>query len=209
MTDQVGDTSQPIARRAPRTALGWFRRLANERPADYHRSDPHVAHPHPWPAGFDPMTNPVFAHNSLDMPAPASAVFAALIDATAWPAFYPNAADVVVEDGRETRLRPGARFVWRTFSTRQKSEVVLFEPDVSLGWTANSPGTRAFHRWLIEPRAGGAQVNVITEECQLGITARIDRYWMNRSLSAAHQLWLETLRDKVAGIAGKKPPGLR
>jgi hypothetical protein len=193
----------PVMRKErPRTALGWFRQLKQLRPGDYRRSDPMGADPHPWPAGFDPRANPVFARNTLDIPAPPAAVFAALVDAPSWPTFYPNAADVVVEAGQETRLRAGARFEWRTFSTRQRSQVVLFEPDARLGWTALSPGTRAVHRWLIEPRASGAAAYVITEECQVGITARIDRYWMNRSLSAAHQLWLEALRDHVVSRRG-------
>jgi hypothetical protein len=188
-----------MAAKRPRTALGWFRALARAHPAFYRPSARDDAHPMPWPAGFDPRTNPVFAHNAIDVAAPPPMVFAILCDAPAWPTFYPNAADVVMEAGGEPRLHAGARFTWRTFSTLQKSEVVLFEADRAVGWTADSPGTRALHRWILEPMARGAGTRLVTEECQAGLTASIDRYWMNRSLSATHQIWLERIRDRVVG----------
>ena len=179
----------------PRTALGWFRILGRAHPAYYHRSDRAEAHPLPWPPGFDPATNPVFARNTLDIAASPAAVFAALVDARRWPVFYPNSADVVIEDGRETVLRAGSSFVWRTFATPQKSKVLLYEPNTYLGWLARSLGTSAFHRWVLEPIVGGTRV--ITEECQVGIIAHLDRYWMNRCLSVTHQIWLERLRDHL------------
>jgi hypothetical protein len=197
--DPIALASDPKAPR-PRTAFGWFWTFARSRSPYYRPSERSAAHPLPWPPGFDPVKNPVFAHNALDIPAPPAAVFAALCEAPAWPTFYPNAADVVIEEGREQRLRAGARFVWRTFSTRQASQVVLFEADRALGWTADSPGTRAFHRWILEPVADGTQLSthLITEECQFGLAARIDAHWMNRSLSATHQIWLERLRARFA-----------
>ena len=195
-----GDEWEAAGRRSPRTALGWFRFLARH-PTHYRLSDRSQALPIPWPDGFDPRRNPVFAHNALEIPAPADVVFSVLVDATGWPVFYPNAADVRIEGGAETLLRPGARFAWKTFATWQRSEVVMFERDVSLGWTADSPGTRAFHRWVLEPTANGTRV--VTEECQHGMIACIDRRWMNRSLSATHQIWLERLRDHVRDGAAR------
>ena len=180
----------------PRTPLGWFRTLARDRRGDYTRSDRTLALTHPWPPGFDPATSAVYAHNALDIGAPPAVVFGVLVAATEWPSLYPNAAEVVIEDGKETVLRAGARFTWITFAVRQESEVTLFNPDVALGWTADSPGTRAFHRWWIEPRGGGCRL--VTEEAQFGPVAFVGRYWMNRSLRAAHQLWLECIRDRVA-----------
>jgi hypothetical protein len=41
----------------------------------------------------------------------------------------------------ETVLRAGARFTGITFAVRQESEVTLFNPDVALGWTADSLGS--------------------------------------------------------------------
>jgi uncharacterized protein YndB with AHSA1/START domain len=198
--DPIAVPNDPTTRR-PRTAFGWFWTFARSGSPYYRPSDRSAAHPLPWPPGFDPVRNPVFSQNVLEIAAPPTAVFAALCAATEWPTFYPNAADVVIEEGREERLRAGARFTWRTFSTRQASEVVVFEADRALGWTADSPGTRALHRWILEPVAGGTRVGtrVVTEECQFGLAARIDAHWMNRSLSATHQIWLEHLRARLAG----------
>jgi hypothetical protein len=179
----------------PATPVGWFVRLARERPRDYRLSDRRLGSDRPWPDGFDPRTNPVFACNAIDIQAPVSAVFRILMAATEWPSFYPNAAEVSIEGGRETLLRAGTRFVWRTFGVRQRSEVTLFETDRALGWRAESPGTHAYHRWFVA--AGGGLTHVLTEECQFGFVASVDRYWMNRSLNASHQLWLEGLRQRI------------
>ena len=58
-----------------------------------------AAHPMPWPAGFDPKKNAVYARNDIAIAAPASAVFARIARAPGWPAYYPNSADVRVEGG--------------------------------------------------------------------------------------------------------------
>lgn len=179
----------------PTTPWGWFARLARERPQDYRPSDRELAAVRPWPEHFDPRTNPVFACNTIDIGAPVSTVFRILTEATEWPTFYPNAADVSIEAGRDAVLQGGSRFVWRTFGVRQRSEVTLFDPDVALGWSAESPGTHAYHRWFVASGAG--LTHVVTEECQFGFVASVDRYWMNRSLNASHQLWLEGLRERV------------
>jgi hypothetical protein len=96
------------------------------------------------------------------------------------------------------RLRLGTKFRWETFSVVQHSEVTLYEPDRALGWTARSPGTRAYHRWFLLPEGHGTRV--ITEECQRGFVAWLDHHWMNPSLHATHQLWLEELRLKALGL---------
>jgi ribosome-associated toxin RatA of RatAB toxin-antitoxin module len=196
----IDAANNPTTRR-PRTAFGWFWTFARSRSPYYRPSDRSAAHPLPWPPGFDPVKNPVFSRNVLEIPAPPTEVFSALCAATEWPAFYPNAADVVIEEGREQRLRAGAHFTWRTFSTRQASEVVLFDADRALGWTADSPGTRAFHRWILEPVAEGTRLvtRLVTEECQFGPATWLDAHWMSRSLSATHQIWLERLRARLAG----------
>jgi hypothetical protein len=180
----------------PRSPLGWFRALERYLPEHYTRSDPECRHPRPWQDPFDPQKNSVYSHNEMEVEAPASVVFHALTEVHAWHGFYPNASDVVVIGSDEpARLRPDVRFEWTTFSTRQKSKVTLFEPGIALGWTAESPGTHAYHRWILESKK--EMTRVITEECQHGPVAFLDRYWMNRSLHAAHHLWLEGLRAHV------------
>src|SRR5215471_9454769 len=107
------DLANDPSTRRPRTAFGWFWTFARSGSPYYRPSDRSAAHPKPWPAGFDPVKNPVFSQNVLEIPALPTAVFGALCAATEWPTFYPNAADVVIEGGSEQRLRAGARFTWR------------------------------------------------------------------------------------------------
>jgi len=138
----------------------------------------------------------VFAHNELDLSVDAAAVFEILVSALAWPSFYPNSADVRIGDGQAGALGPGTSFTWTTFAVSQQSRVTLFKRDAALGWTADSPGTRAYHRWLLEDLPGTG-CRVVTEECQFGPLAWIGRRWMNPSLRAAHQLWLERLSKQA------------
>lgn len=176
------------------SAFGWFKLLRRQFPQWYSASPRTAAHPKPWPAGFNPQGDSVFAHNEMFLAGirPA-AVFAVLVQATRWPAFYPNASDVQLPEGDP--LRAGTSFHWKTFSTPQASTVSLYEPDQALGWTAESFGVSAFHRWILEPQDNGTQV--ITEECQHGFGAWLVRHSMNPSLHATHQLWLEQLKFVV------------
>ena len=154
------------------------------------------AHPEPWPAGFDPKKNAVFARNDIEIGAPLSAVFERIARAADWPSHYPNSADVRIEGGG-TDLRLGTKFEWTTFGTRQKSEVTLYDPPRAIGWTARGGGVRAFHRWILEPAAGGAATRVCTEECQTGITPKLTKKLLNPTMHAGHQLWLDRLKALV------------
>ena len=194
-SDPHSPVMDPHFPEGPRSAIGWFWAFRRYLGRYYQASDRSKCDPSPWPDGFDPQRNPVFAHNEIDIEAPATDVFGVLIDAQAWHTFYPNASGVVMAAGSAGRLAAGSRFEWTTFGTRQRSRVTVFEPSVALGWTADSPGTHAFHRWILDHRGGSTRV--ITEECQHGPVAFLDRYWMNRSLHAAHQLWLERLRGQL------------
>ncbi len=195
----------------PRTPIGWFILLRRQYPQWYVSSPRSLFHPKPWPPGFHHRRNPVFAHNELFLPAVSpESVFDVLRRAPEWPEFYPNCADVRIASRSGSTPAPKVLklwtpFSWRTFSTWQQSEVTLYEPGRALGWTAESFGTHAFHRWLLIPQQDGTRV--ITEECQHGFTAWIDRPWMNPSLHAAHQLWLERLKARLC-FAAVSTPGI-
>lgn len=144
----------------------------------------------------------MFAHNEIVIPGVApEVVFGMLVRAGEWPRFYDNSADISSEPspvpGALSELRLGSRFTWKTFGVRQKSEVTLYERARALGWTADSPGTHAYHRWLLLAEGDGTRV--ITEECQTGPLAWVDSFVMNPSLHASHQLWLERLKQVALG----------
>jgi hypothetical protein len=167
---------------------------------EWWRSSPRgECHPRPWPPEFDPGRRgtkvKVFAHNEVLVPRPPQETFDALVHAAAWPSYYPNARKVRLPDGKE-RLEAQMLFTWTTFGTTQKSTVREFEPGKALAWLAQSPGTDAYHRWILEPVDGATRL--ITEETQTGLVAALDRWIMNPGLHAAHQLWLERLKAKLS-----------
>lgn len=175
----------------PSSAFGWFRTLRQQFPTWYSVSSRAQAHPKPWPTRFNPHTDAVFSYNEIFLPGVTPhEVFAVLVTATNWPRFYPNAEAIQLPGGDQ--LQAGMEFRWKTFATPQASTVELFEPDQALGWTAESFGVHAFHRWILEPQSQGTRV--ITEECQNGFGAWLVQGWMNPSLHATHQLWLEQLK---------------
>jgi hypothetical protein len=173
-----------------------------------HASELTAARPEPWPAGFAPGTTPIFAHNELSIAAAPAQVFAALLDARAWPSYYENASRVQLPAGSE-RLGPGTRFRFTTFGVSFDARVTLFEPERALGWTCQGgfPTLSVHHRWLLEPVASGTRV--VTEETNFisalrwlpplnrWFNALLERSGTREALPAAHQRWLTVLKERV------------
>ena len=149
-----------------------------------------------WPTNFDPAHAPVHVRNELAMAAPAEAVWGALIRATEWPAFYPNARNVSIEGGAH-ELSAGARFTWTTFAVRLQSVVEEFAPMERIAWSARAFGIAAYHAWLITPSDGGC--HVLTEETQHGFLARANKLVFPRRMGSWHQRWLEGLQVRAIG----------
>jgi len=107
---------------------------------------------------------PVTAHVVVRIAAPPDSVWAILVDAARWPAWYPAIASVSVGVGGPAAggaLGPGVRFVWRTGGTTIHSQVQLFEPPRRLAWTGSAMTARAAHVWeLAADSAGGTTVTV-------------------------------------------------
>ncbi len=151
-----------------------------------------------WPDRFHPDRAPVHVRNDLDMAAPPEKIWAALIDAAAWPDWYPNARNVRLLSGGGT-LAPGARFAWTTFGATIVSEVAEFVPGERIAWTGRAFGIDVYHAWLIRPSARGA--HVLTEETQYGALARFAAALMPGRMSKFHQLWLENLEALANAVA--------
>ena len=148
-----------------------------------------------WPAKFEPNRSPVHVRNELTMTAPASAVWAVLIAAPQWPAWYANAHDVAIEGGT-AELSKGARFTWKTFGVALRSTVEEFVPETRIAWLAEAFGVAAYHAWLITPTEGGC--HVLTEETQHGVLARAGKLVFPSRMSDWHQRWLEGLARRAA-----------
>ena len=143
-----------------------------------------------FPEGQRRSQSPIFTHNELVIAAPAERIWAALLRATAWPAWYGNAKRVEIDGGGDV-LAPGVTFHWTTFGVRVHTTVREFVPGRRLSWSGRGLGASAYHGWVIEPRQGGCLV--VTEETQQGLIASLGRRFLRRGLLAWHQRWLEGL----------------
>jgi uncharacterized protein YndB with AHSA1/START domain len=149
-----------------------------------------------WPPHYAPSTAPVHVRNELDMDVPPEMVWAWLIRAQLWPAWYVNAAHVRFVQGRPPDLSAGARFRWKTFGVNLESTVLEFVPGERIAWNARGLGVDAYHAWVISATGRGA--HVLTEETQHGWLARLANFVAPRRMHKYHQLWLEQLRDNAA-----------
>src|SRR5271155_1891341 len=67
-----------------------------------------------WPKGLEPRNVDVFVHNEGSIDAPPEVVWQNLIDASKWPTWYSNSADVQIQGGHD-KLEKGVSFSWKTF----------------------------------------------------------------------------------------------
>ena len=80
-----------------------------------------------WPDGFDPDHADLFAHNAIIINASVESVWAKLITATAWPTWYSNASDVVVNDS-SGQLGQDVTFNWTTFGLEDRQQDLRVRP---------------------------------------------------------------------------------
>lgn len=145
-----------------------------------------------WPDGYVPEKAELFAHNDIYIEALPELVFETLIDAKAWPTWYPNSTNVRILTGEDV-LGPGCRFTWSTFGLEVYSVVEEFEPQSRIGWYGRAPGIEAYHTWLLVPRGIGTLV--VGEEIVNGPGGRQLREANPGGMHSAHALWNERLRD--------------
>jgi hypothetical protein len=145
-----------------------------------------------WPDGFDPAHADLFAHNAIVIDAPATDVWAKLIAAAAWPAWYSNASDVVINDP-SGQLSEDVTFNWTTFGLKIASKVAEFVPYARIGWYGNGDQLRAFHTWLLVPRSANSTY-VVMEEIGMGEGARHLALTNPGHMHRGHDLWNISLK---------------
>jgi uncharacterized protein YndB with AHSA1/START domain len=151
-----------------------------------------------WPERYHPDRTPVHVTNEIVSPAPAEALWAWLVRAALWPAWYENSSGVEFPEGGGPDLAPGTVFRWRTFGVSITSRVKEFVAPERIAWSARGMGVDAYHAWLLEPRADGCRI--LTEETQHGWLARTGSLVMPRRMEKYHQVWIEALsRQAQAG----------
>ena len=153
-----------------------------------------------WPRGLEPQNVDVFVHNEGWIGAPPDVVWTNLIDATQWPSWYANSADVRI-DGGQPRLAQGVAFDWKTFDFPIRSTVDVFEPNREIGWSVDNPAFQVHHAWVLVPERGGTRV--ITEEGQKGADAIRFRLEQPNAMYDAHDWWLSALKARSESTAAR------
>ncbi|MEM6842672.1 MAG: SRPBCC family protein [Bacteroidota bacterium] len=149
-----------------------------------------------FPEEYHPSKSAIHAHNELFIPASSNTIWYWLINATSWPEWYPNSANVeILNQENNSHLTENSKFNWRTFNTNIQSEVKEFEENKRLAWVANGSGLLAYHSWLIIEKDDGCLV--VTEETQRGFLPRLFGFFIKKGLLKQHQIWLEGLRKKA------------
>jgi uncharacterized protein YndB with AHSA1/START domain len=151
-----------------------------------------------WPRGLEPQNVDVFVHNEGWIGAPPDVVWTNLIDATQWPSWYANSADVRI-DGGQPRLAQGVAFDWKTFDFPIRSTVDVFEPNREIGWSVDNPAFQVHHAWVLVPERGGTRV--ITEEGQKGADAIRFRLEQPNAMYDAHDWWMSALKARSERMA--------
>ena len=126
-----------------------------------------------WPNHYEPANCPVHVRNELAIAYPPEKVWAWLIRAQLWPTWYPNSANIQFLSGQPPDLALGTKFRWKTFGVTIKSTVLEFAPYERLAWDAHGKGLDAYHAGLIQKTGEGC--NVVTEEIQNGLVARLGK----------------------------------
>jgi uncharacterized protein YndB with AHSA1/START domain len=165
-------------------------------------SDPSSPHRIRYPAHYHPSNTRVHVVNERVVAAPCERVWAWLVRADLWPAWYPNSSRVRLATPSPAGLALGTRFRWKTFGITLDSVVEEFVPGERIAWTAKATGVDAYHAWLLHPAADGCRV--LTEETQHGWVAALSHSVMRHRMRRGHDLWLERLERQAA--AGVPPP---
>lgn len=152
-----------------------------------------------WPADYTPAQSRFFVHNEIFIRASASTIWQLLIDAEAWPYWYPGAQQVeILQD--KPRLTPGGAFTWKTMGLHFTSTIQEFQAPVRLSWESKKKSIQGYHAWLIIPEAGGCRV--ITDESQNGWLTFFEKTFQGKKLKRLHDIWLQELKKRAEEAEG-------
>lgn len=155
-----------------------------------------------WPEGYLPGFSDNFASNEMIVAGLDTAdVWPLLVEATRWPGYYANSANIRFHNGAGPELAKGTRFSFETFGFPVEAEVVECcapagdEPGRIAwhGWSGDGV-TRldVHHAWLVENLPGG-RVRILTQETQNGAPAKELAITKPNPMINGHQDWLDGL----------------
>ena len=160
-----------------------------------------------WPDKFLPGYTDNFVSNEVIVrDVPYQAVLDNLLDASKWPGYYSNCADIHMYNQEDTMLREGTRFRFKTFGFDVESEVIQCSVSDRLlrlswhGWNeAEGDGhLEVCHAWIVE-KLNGNRLRVLTQESQLGVPAKKMADSTPNTMLNGHQEWLTGLSRASRG----------
>ena len=146
-----------------------------------------------WPAEHAPADADLFAHNELLIHASCSIVWQHLVQAQAWPEWYPNSHNVKLLNSSDGRLHQDTQFSWDTFGVHIESRVHEFAANSRIGWFGQGTGMDAYHTFLLLKAPEGCRV--VTEEVVRGPGAVEFQKKDPSAMHRGHDLWLVSLRQ--------------
>lgn len=155
-----------------------------------------------WPEKYTPGETDNYCSNEVIVKGLSVAdVWPWLNDTAAWPSYYENASNIVVEDGSQSTLSAGARFVFDTFGFHVKAEVLEHVPAkdgqvARVAWRGTfgegDDFCDVYHAWLLQDLPGN-RVRILTQESQIGKPAQELARTVPNPMINGHQAWLDGL----------------
>ena len=155
-----------------------------------------------WPDNYQPSEAKFYVHNQIDIAAPAEYVWAQLMDAEGWPAWYEGATEVKVSDRTDGQLHENAEFTWKTMGIDFRSTIEEFQPPYRLSWESHKKSIMGYHSWLIIPTEDGCRL--LTDESQHGWLTFMQKTFIPRKLEQQHDLRLAAIKDRAEANYVKK-----
>jgi Polyketide cyclase / dehydrase and lipid transport len=153
-----------------------------------------------WPDQHTPEASAFHAVNELQIPAERKVVWAWLCRPDLWPSYYANARLVKHLDGPWPEIQLGSRWRWLSFGAFVTTELVEYQPEERLAWSAKEIGGRGHHGWVLRRNGGGTFVR--TEETQSGLGIQLVKPALRPLMVRFHQRWLQGL----SRVASEGPP---
>ena len=129
---------------------------------------------------------PFQAEKEILIAAPLESVWSEITGFDRWFEWQPD----VTSSKLDGPLAAGTKFYWKANGLNIASEIQIFEPRQSIGWTGKSLGTQAIHMWTFAEHEQGTCVR--TKESLAGWFPRIlkvfDPNFLDKSLAGLLQL---------------------
>jgi uncharacterized protein YndB with AHSA1/START domain len=148
-----------------------------------------------WPEGYKPSESKFFVHNEIEISAPPEKVWAILMEAERWPAWYEGADNVSIVTSDQPTLEANSVFTWKTMGLNFESTIKEYEAPYRLSWESKKKSIQGYHAWVIIPTEKGCRV--ITDESQNGWLTFFEKTFQGKKLKRLHDVWLAELKKKA------------